>query len=79
MLLLCAPPRAMFSGSRLGGRGALTRLPLPAPPGPKHDQRIVLMAESDGSLRYENEDGVVDVKSVVLGRKERERERDRCR
>ena len=56
----------------------MTRLPLPAPPGPKHD-RIVLMAQSDGSLRYENEDGVVDVKSVVLGRKERERERDRCR
>jgi hypothetical protein len=38
-----------------------------------------MMAQPDGSLRYENEDGVVDVKSVVLAhcrRKERERERD---
>ena len=49
-----------------------------APPGPKHD-RVVLMAQPDGSLRYEDGGGVVDVKDAVLAhcrRKERPRRQD---
>ena len=53
----------------------MTRLPFPAPTRPKHD-RVVLMAQADSSLRYEDDGGVVALEDVIrrhCERKDRER------